>query len=155
MTQTISFIKTRANTPDPYHGSIAAAGWDLYAVHSKIHFENSSASVGTGIAAAVPEGHVLLLFPRSGLSNGYGLAPGNCVGVIDSDYRGEIIVKFRDMPPEGMHKLLDMQQSAEDGRPERIIQAILVPIPEVRWELVEALDETERGSGGFGSTGVA
>ena len=154
MTQTISFIKTRANTPDPYHGSVAAAGWDLYAVHSKIQYENSSASVGTGIAAAVPEGHVLLLFPRSGLSNSYGLAPGNCVGVIDSDYRGEIIVRFRDMSDGGINKLFSMQESAESGRPERIIQAILVPIPEVRWELVEALDKTERGSGGFGSTGT-
>ena len=155
MTQTISFIKTRANTPDPYRGSIAAAGWDLYAVHSKIQVEEGSAIVGTGIAAAVPEGHVLLLFPRSGLSNSYGLAPGNCVGVIDSDYRGEIIVKFRDLTEKGINKLLDMRESAKDGRPERIIQSILVPIPEVHWELVEALDETERGSGGFGSTGAA
>lgn len=155
MTQTIRFIKTRANTPDPYHGSIGAAGWDLYAVHPKIQVEEGCATVGTGIAAAVPEGHVLLLFPRSGLSNNYGLAPGNCVGVIDSDYRGEIIVKFRDLTEKGINKLLDMRESAKDGRPERIIQSILVPIPEVHWELVEALDETERGSGGFGSTGVA
>lgn len=155
MTQTISFIKTRANTPDPYRGSAGAAGWDLYAVHSKIRVGEGSAFVGTGIVAAVPEGHVLLLFPRSGLSNSYGLAPGNCVGVIDSDYRGEIIVKFRDMSEEGINKLLDMQESAANGHPERIVQSILVPIPEVRWELVEALNETERGSGGFGSTGVA
>ena len=55
----------------------------------------------------------------------------------------------------GINKLLDMWESAKDGRPERIIQSILVPIPEVRWELVEALDETERGSVGFGSTGAA
>ncbi len=155
MTQTIRFIKTRANTPDPYRGSTGAAGWDLYAVHSEIQFKNDSASVGTGIAVAVPEGHVLLLFPRSGLSNSYGLAPGNCVGVIDSDYRGEIIVKFRDLSEKAMNKMFDIQESAECGRPERIIQAILVPIPEVRWELVEALNETERGSGGFGSTGAA
>ena len=99
--------------------------------------------IGTGLAAAVPEGYFGGLFARSGLAAKQGLRPANCVGVLDSDYRGEITI--------ALHNDTDEERSVEDG--ERIAQLVVMPYLSVSFAQVEDLDETERGEGGFGHTG--
>lgn len=103
----------------------------------------SSALLPTGLAVEVPEGHVLLLFSRSGHGIKRGLRLSNCVGVIDSDYRGEIMVGITN----------DSYSSQEIERGERIAQGLLICAPRVSVRLCESLSSTERGAGGFGSTG--
>ncbi len=99
--------------------------------------------IHTGIAMQIPEGLVGLVYARSGIATKRGLAPANKVGVIDSDYRGEIMVS--------LHNHSGEPQEIADG--ERIAQLVIAPYITARFEQTETLDETERGSGGFGSTG--
>ena len=99
--------------------------------------------VHTGIAVAIPKGYVGLIFARSGLATKRGLAPANKVGVIDSDYRGELLVSLYNQ--SGKVQRLEPQ--------ERVAQLVIVPFLPVEYEEAETLDETERGDGGFGSTG--
>jgi dUTP pyrophosphatase len=96
---------------------------------------------GTGLAVEIPEGHVGLLFPRSSISNS-GLILTNSVGVIDSGYRGEIKFRFKHIPDTAYYKPGD-----------RIGQLIVMPYPEIDFQEVEELSSTERGEGGFGSSG--
>lgn len=98
----------------------------------------------TGIAMAIPEGFVGLMFPRSSVTSKTSLLLGNCVGVIDSGYRGEIKFQFRDLTT-GFGKLY------KPG--ERIGQMIIIPYPQIEFEEVSELTSTDRGAGGFGSTG--
>ena len=101
------------------------------------------AMVPTGLSVAIPEGYEIQVRPRSGLAAKHGLTCLNAPGTIDSDYRGEI-------------KIILINHGAEDfviERGERIGQLVLAPVTQLEWERVETLDETERGSGGFGSTG--
>lgn len=97
----------------------------------------------TGLSVEVPEGHVMLIFSRSGQGFNEGVRLSNCVGVIDSDYRGEIRVSLR----------ADGEQPTRNYKGSRIAQAMIVPIPAVEIVEVEDLSITERGAGGFGSTG--
>ena len=131
----------------PTRGSEKAAGYDLYACSgngiTKIA-PHTTAMIGTGLAAAVPEGYFGGLFARSGLAAKQGLRPANCVGVLDSDYRGEITI--------ALHNDTDEERFVEDG--ERIAQLVIMPYLAVSFSQVEELDETERGEGGFGSSGV-
>ena len=112
-------------------------GWSL------IIQPNETVKVGTGIAVAIPDGYFGGIYARSGLATKKGLAPANKVGVIDSDYRGEIIV--------ALHNHSTVPQTISQG--ERIAQLIIQPYTSVEWEEAEELDSTERGDGGFGSTG--
>ena len=105
--------------------------------------ENASVTIPTGIAVEVPDGHVLLIFSRSGHAAKQATRLGNCVGVIDSDYRGELMVNLRRDDGGGLF----FTHGA------RIAQALLLPIPRIRFNEVEELSTTERGEGGFGSTG--
>lgn len=100
--------------------------------------------VGTGLAFCIPEGWAMLLFSRSGHGFKQNQRLANCVGVIDSDYRGEVKVKLA----------RDDQGEIKVTHGERIAQAMLVPVERVEFYTVSSLDETERGSGGFGSTGA-
>lgn len=100
----------------------------------------------TGLAFEIPPGHVMLVFSRSGHGFKNGTRLANCVGVIDSDYRGEVQVKLRN---DGEHMLAPRIQSGD-----RIAQAMIIPIPSVELVEVEELTSTERGTGGFGSTGA-
>ena len=129
----------------PTKGSAEAAGFDLYADnHDIVVIEpHTTVMIGTGIAAAVPSGYVGLLFARSGLATKRALRPANCVGVIDADYRGEIKV--------ALHNDSDEVRFIEPH--ERIAQLSLIPYLVIECKEVPALDITERGSGGFGSTG--
>lgn len=129
----------------PTRGSDRAAGYDLYAdsVESVLIKPHTTAKVGTGLAIAIPEGYFGAIFARSGLAAKQGLRPANCVGVCDEDYRGEYIV--------ALHNDTDMNQIIEPG--DRIAQLVVLPYLPVEFEEVTELSETERGAGGFGSTG--
>lgn len=130
----------------PTRGTIDAAGYDLYsdidkAIEVKPH---ETVKVTTGLAISVPEGYFGGIFARSGLSTKKGLRPANCCGVIDSDYRGPIIVS--------LHNDSKVVQIIEPM--ERIAQLIVMPYLTLEFEEWDELDETLRGHGGFGSTGA-
>lgn len=127
----------------PQRGSAMAAGMDLYALDGVAVEAGKTAIVHTGIALAIPEGYAGFIYARSGIATKRSLAPANKVGVIDADYRGEIMV--------ALHNHGDVAQSVEAG--ERIAQMVIAPFLSVELQLVETLDETERADGGFGSTG--
>ena len=142
----IKIKKLRENARSPTRGSSAAAGYDLYACleESMTIPPHTTAMIGTGLSIAVPEGYFGAVFARSGLASKQGLRPANCVGVCDSDYRGEYIV--------ALHNDSEESRCVKDG--ERIAQLVLIPYLSVEFDEVDELDETERGAGGFGSTGA-
>ena len=130
----------------PAYGSERAAGADLYALlegERLTLLSGETLLVHTGIAAEIPEGYVGLVFARSGLATKRGLAPANKVGVIDSDYRGEIMVALHNHGAA----------PAEILQGERIAQLVIVPYVTAEIEETDVLSDTERGEGGFGSTG--
>ena len=129
----------------PTYGSAAAAGADLYACLSEpvTIGPGESGWIGTGIAMEVPAGCAGLIYARSGLACKRGLAPANKVGVVDSDYRGEVVVV--------LHNHSAVPQTVEHG--ERIAQMVIAPVFTPPYVEVEALTDSERGVGGFGSTG--
>lgn len=131
----------------PTYGTEGAACFDLYAVNGEVLREDSSVLVKTGLAVEVPEGHVMLVFSRSGQGFNHGIRLSNCVGVIDSDYRGEICTK--------LHKDPSFPQTKYVVKPgDRVAQALILPVNQVSFEVAEQLTETERGNNGFGSTGL-
>ena len=123
-------IPTKAHTTD--------AGCDLYA--TSCHYDNGLIIYGTGIAVEIPEGYVGLVFPRSSIANTH-LTLSNSVGVIDSGYRGEVMAKFRKGGTRGYNV------------GDRIAQLIILPYPEVVFEEADELSESDRGTGGYGSSG--
>lgn len=132
----------------PTQGSQYAAGFDLYArtkYGSQRIESGKTEKIRTGIAMEIPEGYFGAIFARSGLATKRGLRPANCVGVVDSDYRGEIIV--------ALHNDTDKCESIHEG--DRIAQIVIMPYLPVQLEEVEELSDTIRGEGGFGSTGVS
>lgn len=132
----------------PTQGSPYAAGLDLYArtkYGSQRIESGKTEKIRTGIAMEIPEGYFGAIFARSGLATKRGLRPANCVGVVDSDYRGEIIV--------ALHNDTDKCESIHEG--DRIAQIVIMPYLPVQLEEVEELSDTIRGEGGFGSTGVS
>ena len=130
----------------PTRGSSEAAGWDLYSNNEEpIQVEaHSTVMIGTGLAMAIPNGYFGAVFARSGLATKQGLRPANCVGVIDSDYRGEVIVSLHN----------DSSEVKTINPNERIAQLVVMPYLSVEFDEKETLDQTLRGSGGFGSTGT-
>ena len=141
----LKFRKINNLAKTPTKGSNSAAGYDLYAASSYdiIIQPHQTVKIGTGLTMAIPEGYFGGIFARSGLATKKGLAPANKVGVIDSDYRGEVIV--------ALHNDTDGIQVVEAG--DRIAQLVILPFISVDFNEVEKLDETDRGAGGFGSTG--
>ena len=137
--------KLRANAILPTYGSAEAAGADLYAcLEEAVTVEpGQTAWIPTGIAMEVPKGCAGLVYARSGMACKRGLAPANKVGVIDSDYRGEITVV--------LHNHGTAAQTVEPG--ERIAQMVITPVLTPAYEEVQELTNTGRGQGGFGSTG--
>jgi dUTP pyrophosphatase len=130
----------------PTRGSSEAAGYDLYADIKEpvVIRPHTTEKIGTGLAFGLPEGTFGAIFARSGLATKQGLRPANCVGVCDSDYRGEYIV--------AIHNDSDIKRIINPG--ERIAQLILMPYYSMEFIEVNELDKTERGGGGFGSTGL-
>ena len=132
--------------PLPAYATAGAAAMDLCAcVDAPVEVApRALVSIPTGIAIALPSAdYVALVFARSGLGIKHGVVPGNCVGVIDSDYRGEIMV--------GLYNSGESEYTVQPG--DRIAQLMVTPVVQADVELVDKLDETERGAGGFGSTG--
>lgn len=129
----------------PTYGSTEAAGADLYAcLEETVTIDpGKTAFIPTGIALEVPKGYAGLIYARSGLACKRGLAPANKVGVVDSDYRGEILV--------ALHNHGEASQIVESG--ERIAQLVITPVLMPAYEWTSELEDTKRGTGGFGSTG--
>lgn len=146
----INIKKTDETAKIPTYGSEFAAGADLYAV---IHNEENrveilpgeTAFIDTGIVMEIPNGYVGLVYARSGLSCKQGLAPANKVGVIDSDYRGNIMVALYNQSSE--------TRIVSEG--DRIAQIIIQPVEQFEFKVTENLSNTVRGNGGFGSSGKA
>lgn len=130
---------------EPTRGSEYAAGYDLYAATDReiSLFPHTTQLIGTGLAFELPNGYFGAVYARSGLASKKGLRPANCVGVVDSDYRGEVMV--------ALHNDSDHIMTIDAG--ERIAQLVLMPYINMTFEQVEELNTTNRGEGGFGSTG--
>lgn len=145
MEMRVSFKKLDEQAKMPTYGTSYSAGADLYACLEEpvTILPGEACMIPTGLSMAIPEGYVGLIFARSGLAVKQGLAPSNKVGVIDADYRGEILVSLFNHSKE--------PRTVEPG--ERIAQMVITPFLKAQWMESEELDETVRGAGGFGSTG--
>ena len=137
--------KLRDNAQMPTYGSEFAAGADMYAaIDEAVTVEPGETKlIPTGLAFEIPEGYAGFIYARSGLACKKGLAPANKVGVVDADYRGEVMV--------ALHNHSKEPQTVEAG--ERIAQMIIAPFVAVNYVFSDELDDTVRGEGGFGSTG--
>ena len=146
MTQIVRFQKLDERAVAPAYGSAAAAGADLYAVLDTplTIGAGETVLVHTGLAVEIPAGFVGLVCARSGLATKQGLAPANKVGVIDADYRGEVMVALHNHSAE--------IRTISHG--ERVAQLVLVPYLTAVYEQADSLTDTIRGDGGFGSTGT-
>ncbi len=146
MTAPVAIKQLDPRAKVPAYGSADAAGADLYAVtDGPVEIApGQTAVIHTGIALAIPAGYVGLVHARSGLATKQGLAPANKVGVIDADYRGELMV--------ALHNHGDQARTVNCG--DRVAQLVITPYLTANFEVTEELDETVRGVGGFGSTGV-
>jgi len=145
MKQQVNIKKLHKDAIIPTYGTEFSAGADLYACIKEAILINSGETVviHTGIALEVPAGYAGLVYARSGLASKKGLAPANKVGVIDADYRGEIMVALHN----------HSQKPAKVEKDERIAQMVITPFLAADFFEVDELSETLRGSGGFGSTG--
>lgn len=141
----VRFKKLDPRACVPTYGSLSAAGADLYALCEAdlSLLPGQTVLVHTGIAVEIPEGYAGLIYARSGLATKRGLAPANKVGVVDADYRGEIMV--------ALHNHSAVCQTVSPG--ERIAQLVITPFLRVDFEETDDLSDTGRGTGGFGSTG--
>lgn len=129
----------------PFYATEGSAGSDLYACIEKeiVIQPQETVLIPTGLAFAIPKGYVGLVYARSGMACKQGLAPANKVGIIDADYRGEVMVALYNQSKEEKKILPN----------DRIAQFIIAPYIMADYEEVEQLDDTQRGTGGFGSTG--
>ena len=146
----LHLCKLHPNAITPTYATDGSACFDLYAIEVSGGGDYSTAMCRTGLAFEIPEGYVMLIFSRSGHGFNKNTRLANCVGVIDSDYRGEVMVK---LTRDGALRDETPRLLAQDG--DRIAQAMVVPVPRVTFHVVEQLSITERGAGGFGSTGAA
>ena len=142
----IKVKKLNENAILPTYGSASAAGADLYNLPGEdvVIPPHKTVLIHTGLAMELPEGYAGFIFARSGIASKRGLAPANKVGVIDSDYRGEIMVS--------LHNHGTVPQTLEHG--ERVAQLVIAPYIRAEFLESEDLEDTARGAGGFGSTGT-
>ena len=138
----INIKKLSSLAVSPWKAHLTDAGFDLYAT-SKHYDENGNVVYGCGLAFEIPEGYMWLVFPRSSNAK-KSLLLSNSVGVIDAGYRGEVTAKFKRLYPISQ---------GEYAIGERFAQLIVMPIPAVEFEEAEELSESERGVGGYGSSG--
>ena len=142
----VKFVKLRETAHIPTKGSDKAAGYDLYAaLNEDIEIKAGTlAKISTGLAITPPKGYFGAIFARSGAATKQGLRPANCVGVCDEDYTGEYIVALYN----------DSQETQTIHNGDRIAQLVFLPYFSAEFEEVDCLDKTDRGTGGFGSTGT-
>ncbi len=144
----VNIKKLNDKAVTPSCGSEYAAGYDLYANFNGDTITipaGETVKVGTGIAMEIPDGLFGAVFARSGLATKQGLRPANGVGVIDSDYRGEIIV--------ALHNDSKADKTVQNG--DRIAQIVIIPFLKAEFNELDELSDTERGEGGFGSTDMS
>lgn len=141
----IKIKKLTDTAKTPTRGSEHAAGYDMYAdVKEDVQIKpHETVKIGTGLVMEIPDGYFGAIFARSGLATKEGLRPANCVGVCDSDYRGEYIVAIHN----------DSEETRTITAGERIAQLVVMPYLPVTFDEVAELTDTNRGEGGFGSTG--
>jgi dUTP pyrophosphatase len=140
----LNIKKLNVNATVPTYGTEFSAGADLYNLDTPVTIEpHATVLIHTGIAMEIPEGYCGLIFARSGLASKRGLAPANKVGVVDADYRGEIMV--------ALHNHTNAPATVDAG--ERVAQIAIVPFLKCEFDVVDELSDTVRGAGGFGSTG--
>ncbi len=146
MSEIIKYTKLNEFAHEPTRGSEYAAGYDLYAAIDEAFSipAHTTMKIGTGLSFELPNNTFAAIYARSGLATKQGLRPANCVGVCDSDYRGEYVV--------ALHNDTNTVQVVNPG--DRIAQMVLLPYIEMQFEETTALSKTERGEGGFGSTGA-
>ena len=146
MTAPVSVKKLDPRAKVPTYGSADTAGADLYALTDGpvTIAPGETVIIHTGLAFAIPQGYVGLVHARSGMATKQGLAPANKVGVIDADYRGELMV--------ALHNHSSEARTVNDG--DRIAQMVITPYLAAQFQLTDDLDDTVRGGGGFGSTGT-
>ena len=142
----VSFRRVSALARIPTRGSEKAAGYDLYAaLEEPVRIApHETVKIDTGLQFEIPDGYFAAIYARSGIDAKEGLRPANCTGVCDSDYRGNYIV--------ALHNDSEKTRTVEPG--ERIAQMVVIPYLSVSFEEVDELSGTERGAGGFGSTGT-
>ena len=144
----VKFVKVREGAKVPERGSKFSAGRDIAAcipdLERVIIHPGETVKIPSGLAVKIPDGYFGGIYARSGLSTKQGLRPANCTGIIDSDYRGEIIV--------ALHNDSNEIRVIEHGQ--RIAQLVIQPYLNVEFEEVDKLENTERGLGGFGSSGI-
>lgn len=142
---TVRFVKLNKDAKIPVYSSAAAAGADLCSLPGDdiTILPGETVMIHTGLSMEIPEGCAAFIFARSGLASKRGLAPANKVGVVDSDYRGEVMV--------ALHNHSASVQTIAGG--ERIAQMVIMPFVRGEFAEAESLTETDRGNGGFGSTG--
>lgn len=144
----LQFKKLHPDAIIPRYATKGAACFDLHAIcvegSVKIQHGVTVATFRTGLAVEIPEGYAMMIYSRSGHGFKHGVRLSNCVGVIDADYRGELMVKL----------IQDENGSFTVNRWDRIAQAMIVPAPQVQLIEADELSDTERGTGGFGSTGA-
>ena len=138
----VNVKKLKEDAKLPVYSSKGAACFDVHAIEDNVIYPGNINKVCTGLAFEVPENHVMLLFGRSGHAS-RGLQLANCVGVIDSDYRGQLLVMLRN-DTNGPHVI---------KKGERCAQAMIIPTFNTIFTEVDELEGTDRGEGGFGSTG--
>ena len=141
----VNIKKLNENATLPTYGTEYSAGADLYNLNEAVTIPaHKTVLIHTGLSAEIPEGYAGLIYARSGLASKRGLAPANKVGVVDADYRGEIMV--------ALHNHSDIDATVDAG--ERVAQLVVTPFLKVEYQLADELSDTVRGAGGFGSTGT-
>lgn len=143
VTVTVRRLAGAEDLPLPAYQSAGSTGMDLLAAEDLVLEPRGRSAVATGLAIALPQGYEAQIRPRSGLALRHGITVANAPGTIDSDYRGEVRVILVNLGDE----------SFSVRRGDRIAQLVVAPVSRVIWEEVCALPETDRGAGGFGSTG--
>ena len=141
----VAFQRLTAAARAPERAHDYDAGWDLRAAEPAMIGPGERASVGTGIAVAIPEGCAGLVLPRSGLAARHGITLTNAPGLIDAGYRGEVRVLLLNT---------DRAEPFEIAVGDRIAQLVIADVPDVEFAEAESLTETARGAGGFGSSGL-
>ena len=140
----IKIKKLHSSAQDPTYGTDGAACFDLYSVADTVVHARDSTVIRTGLVFEIPEGYVMRIYSRSGHAFKYDVRLSNCVGIIDSDFRGEVMVKLA-------NDNNDVSLHVKTG--DRIAQAEITPVIRVGFKEVEELSDTKRGEAGFGSTG--
>ena len=141
----VKIKKLNENATVPTYGTEYSAGADLYNLNEAVTIPaHKTVLIHTGISVEIPEGYAGLIYARSGLASKRGLAPANKVGVVDADYRGEVMV--------ALHNHSDIDATVDAG--ERVAQLVVTPFLKVEYQLADELSDTVRGAGGFGSTGI-